>query len=1386
MPAAEPHENEQQRLKALRALGILDTVHEDAYDNIAQLAAELCGTPIAAISLVDEDRQWFKANFGLDVRETPRGMAFCAHAIHKPNEPLVVSDARKDPRFDDNPLVHDSPHIRFYAGVPLVTSEAKMPIGTLCVISDKVMMIDDRQRRTLSMLASHVERLLHLRESSQQLAQRDKLIDASNDAIVTWTSEEGVVSWNTGAEKLFGYGRNEVIGQKPCDVLQVFDEMQQVANGLEVGTDWSGENTFETKSGKLITLSTRLQNVAVNDEESVNLAICRDVTKQRETQRKLERTQRALDTAADAVMWIKADTGDVVYVNNEALRRYQYREDEFLQLNIADIDYAVRAPGALDAVRAKAKREKTILFEATHVRKDGSTYPVEVSSQLIEFDDEEFACTYLRDITERKETERKLLLTQRALDTAEDAVIWARETTGEIVYVNEAACRRYQYSRDEFLTMKIPALHVPARSPEEAAGLFEIAIRKDRYTFETTHVARDGTVIPVEIASHVLDSGDELIRCAFTRDITDRVATQRELEELSAEMKWIFDSLPIGVHTSDPQRIITRVNPAMEGMFGRTADEMCGQSTRMFYANPDDYGFQGKSRYSSTAPVENEPYDVEYIRKDGSTFICRCWGTKLVSSGGEYLGQVALFEDVSERVAAQEKIEELSAELQLIFDAMPLGLVIADSDRRIKRVNPAFEKILGYSPDEAIGQETKFLYANPADFNVQGRLRFNPNAEEKYTPYELQYRRKDGTLLTSETIGTRIQRADGEVIGNLGLIQDISERVAIREQLAAVNEKRGEMLKVLGDSDGVWSWDLETDHVEYAPGFREMLGFAGDDYEGFPNSLEAFRARVHTDDRDELWGGVEASRKEKASFSHEFRLLHFDNSYIWVRVRASFILTNSGKPIRMAGITYDITKWKDAEKERDQFFNAGVQLYGVADLSDATWVKASDNWADVLGYTSDELIGTNYIELAHPEDKSQFLANMKSLGYGVPLLGYLGRMQHKDGSYRWIEFNVSPPEPESSNVYFTANDVTEQNHDLLRRIGDAIPTVLFIFDYQEQRLVFVSRQYEHILGYTPEEIYAMAGEAHMALVHPEDRAKTTAHQHEILSGRDDQTFDIELRTRAKSGDHRLVYSVSRIFKRAADDSVQQVVGTLSLVDDITVLRRYAKELEEANRELESFAYVASHDLKQPLRGIDNLARWIEDDCGEALPKVARKHLDKLQGRVVRMERLLDDLLAYSRIGRSAAIFEDVDAHQLVCDVVELLAAPPEFRFRILGSWPTMRTERVPLEQVFRNLIGNAIKHHNRTDGIITVTGYQDDDCWEFTISDDGPGIARQFHERIFRMFQTLRPRDEVEASGMGLALAKKHVDTRGGRISVESNPETGVTFRFTWPGQPSQ
>ncbi|MGE0397146.1 MAG: ATP-binding protein [Kofleriaceae bacterium] len=235
-------------------------------------------------------------------------------------------------------------------------------------------------------------------------------------------------------------------------------------------------------------------------------------------------------------------------------------------------------------------------------------------------------------------------------------------------------------------------------------------------------------------------------------------------------------------------------------------------------------------------------------------------------------------------------------------------------------------------------------------------------------------------------------------------------------------------------------------------------------------------------------------------------------------------------------------------------------------------------------------------------------------------------------------------------------------------------------------------------------------------------------------------------------------------------------------------QRLITELERANAELDQFTYVASHDLRAPLRGIANLAMWIEEDLGTDLPPKIGEQLQLLRGRAARMDKLINALLELARIGRARQRPERVDVTELLHETIDMLG--PEFPARVLivGAMPTLVAERVALQQVLLNLIGNSLRHAGREDVEVRVTADERDTEVELAVSDNGVGIPVEHRERVWEIFQTLNPRDAVDASGTGLALVKKQVDANGGRAWIDEPPNgtPGVTVRFTWPKRPAQ
>jgi signal transduction histidine kinase len=249
-------------------------------------------------------------------------------------------------------------------------------------------------------------------------------------------------------------------------------------------------------------------------------------------------------------------------------------------------------------------------------------------------------------------------------------------------------------------------------------------------------------------------------------------------------------------------------------------------------------------------------------------------------------------------------------------------------------------------------------------------------------------------------------------------------------------------------------------------------------------------------------------------------------------------------------------------------------------------------------------------------------------------------------------------------------------------------------------------------------------------------------------------------------------------------------GNEILSKEITVRKqaeqRQAKlldQVENINQELKDFAYIVSHDLKAPLRGIKTLAEWISTDYADKLDDNGKEQMNLLANRVDRMHNLIDGILQYSRVGRAEEEKVVVNLNELVTKVIDMIAPPENIAITIENELPTIECEQTRIMQVFQNLLSNAVKYMDKPKGQIKVGCVEENGFWEFYVADNGPGIEEKYFEKIFQLFQTLAPRDESESTGIGLTVTKKIVELYNGKIWVKSEPGQGSTFFFTLPKQ---
>lgn len=619
--------------------------------------------------------------------------------------------------------------------------------------------------------------------------------------------------------------------------------------------------------------------------------------------------------------------------------------------------------------------------------------------------------------------------------------------------------------------------------------------------------------------------------------------------------------------------------------------------------------------------------------------------------------------------------------------------------------------------------------------------------------------------------------------------------------LAAVVRYSGDAILGLSPDGLIASWN---------PMAERLFGYTAEEAIGQSISILA------PPDRHDEQRQVMAHLRQGQPVSIETVRRSKDGKLIPVIKRAGPIWDETGQLLGISVTLVDITELKRAEAEAqahedryralfesiDEGFCVLEMIFDEADQPlDYRFLEANPMFERLTGLQ--DAIGKTARELVPNLEDHWFEIYGK-----VALSGEAVRfVDHSDAMGRWFDvyvFRIGGPS--SRRVALVFNNITERKQaerrlvelaeeaDRLRRLYGTIlatiPDLVAVFDlghrftYANQALLTTwDKTWDEAIGRTCSEI---GYEPWHAALHDEEIDQVIATKQAIrgevpfhgAQGRRIHDY-IFVPVLGADGNVELVASTTRDIteSKQAEETLRQLNETL----EQRVLER-TLELQRSNEELDRFAYIASHDLKAPLRAIDHLANWIGQDEENHLSQTSQVHLTKLRARIQRMNKLLDDLLEYSRVGRQRHPSELVNVVALVRNIVDFLVPPSGFQVFIHEPMPELTTERVPLETVLRNLIANAFKHHREpAKGEVHIFAVERGQWVEFSIQDNGPGIAPNFHQRIFEIFQTLKPRDEVEGSGVGLTVVKKLVEVQGGQIEVVSREGKGALFRFTWP-----
>jgi len=912
---------------------------------------------------------------------------------------------------------------------------------------------------------------------------------------------------------------------------------------------------------------------------------------------------------------------------------------------------------------------------------------------------------------------------------------------------------------------------------------------------EISGLRADGTEFPIEASISKTQVGDQKTFTVILRDITERKRAEAALRDSEAKFRAVVENSHDGIIFYDADGVIRYRSPSFQRITGFAAEERLGHSG-FETVHPDDLA-SVRGTWTAVLSQPETPHALCYRiqHKDGTW---RTVESRFVNLLGSPTVQaiVLSLRDVTESKRAQDQLVESETQFRTVANAIPTLCWMAKVDGWISWYNRRWYDYTGTTPEQMEGWGWQSVHDPTVLPDV---LKSWERSIATGEPFEMVFplRGADGVFRPFLTRVLPLLDRDGKIVRWFGTNTDISEQQKVQEAL----RQRAEELEKVMEVAPVAIWVAHDPHCHEITGNRmaNQIFEANDGENVSANASSGSmvpRRRFFRDGRELAAEDLplqEAAARDVDVKGTEVDVILPSGRHISLLGSATPLRDAAGQVRGTIAAFVEITERKRAEEALQRSESDLKQAHRVARLGSWEWDPKTDTvtWSEQIHrvFGSDPNLGVpgvaDQARLFTPESWTRLEAALaEAVRSGTPYELDL-EVVRVDGTRAWMIARGEAERDADGKVgklRGTVQDITERKiaEEALRRQANILDLAPVLVRDLQNRIILWTQGAEKLYGYTAEEALGRVSHELLQTVFPGplDQIEQTLN----TSG----SWEGELLHRTRDGS-RIVNASKWVLDR---DRAGNAVCVLDVNTDITArktaeeaLARRTMELERSNADLEQFAYVASHDLKEPLRAVAGFVRLLQRRYEGKFDARANEFIAGAIDGGTRMQTLIDDLLAFSRVRTRGAKFDAVECQKALDMALQNIALAIRESGAVVSHdpLPAVRGDAAQLASLFQNLIGNALKFHGAAPPRIHVAAQRNGTHWQFSVRDNGIGIESQYFGRIFGIFQRLHTRREYPGTGIGLAICKKIVERHEGRIWLESVPGEGSTFFFTLP-----